>query len=280
MGMILFPLMGLITYWGTQSIWLIPAFLVPSVAALLHKQYLNTIENENLSMIVLFTALIACSLSILVPIISTIIQFWGVVVWCSIGGLVLIVAVVLIYLYRKNQADKKEQADLDAQQKKEAEAIAEQKRIQREEQAKETERIQRERLDKINKKKSDLLSVVLGKGQYSWDTVHDLYRSDIVPQEILFYLPFETMENFFVVSKVKNKISFNGSILTFIMNQYRKLFESSMADDHLKTIDAQIQSLVSYLKPFEKMEGYDAIIKIIKENLGDNLMNTLKITLK
>ncbi|MEI8253201.1 MAG: hypothetical protein WCG25_05670 [bacterium] len=282
MGMLLFPIVGLVTYWGTQFIWLIPAFLFPSVAALLHKQYLKTIENENLSMIVLFVALIACALSILVTIISTIIQFWGVVVW-SLGGLILlIVAAVLISLYKNKKAEIKKKADLEAKQKKEAEAIAKQKKIKQEEQNKEIERMKKERLAETTKAKQELLSVVLEKGIYSLDTLYNLYYngSENVPNEILFYLPDETMENFFNVSEVKRKISFNGAILTFILSQHKKLYDSSMSDFHLKSIYTIIQSLVSHLKPFEKMEGYDTIIKIITQTLGGNMIETLHITLE
>ncbi len=279
--MLLFPIVGLVTYWGIQFIWLIPAFLVPSVAALLHKQYLKTIENENLSMILLFVALIACALSILVPIISTIIQFWGVVVW-SLGGLILlIVAAVLISVYKNNKAKNRKKTELEAKQEQEKQDFLKSKKLKKEEEA-EQQRIQRQKAEqeenlKISRLKEELLVNIERELVYSWEQVYNLYRKDTVPKEILLYLPIETIENFFKVSKTKNKITFNGSILSFMMIQYKGFFDSSMDDAELLTIKTKIESIFSYIRQFEKFEGYDAIIKIILQNLGKDFIDTLKI---
>ncbi|HOQ78741.1 MAG TPA: hypothetical protein PKX34_00585 [Candidatus Absconditabacterales bacterium] len=247
------PMIGVFTYWGSQKIWLVLAFI--TVASVLQKAIYDKMYIGREETICEFSA----GLALIISLISTIVQFWSSIVsfllliWDFIKSIRLYVIVIVIllgvifgviklfrYLARIRE-EKEEGTRREEQERREAE----QKEICRQE--------------KEEKRSVFLLTLT---ETVDWSIVRSLWNENEVPEQVLFSKPI-----FYERSDEKQKICFNPCVVGFLLKSWNVFYNNTMDDKKIKKLKSWVEKQLIELETFKNYDGFSALKEYLEEKL-------------
>lgn len=239
------PMIGVFTYWGSQKIWLVLAFI--TIASVLQKAIYDKMYIGREETICEFSA----GLALIISLISTIVQFWSSIVsfllliWGfikTVGFYVIAVLILLalifgvIKLFRylaRIREEKEESARREEQERREAE----QKEICRQE--------------KEEKRSVFLLTLT---EPIDWNIVRSLWNENEVPEEVLFSYPL-----FYEKSNEKKELRFKPNIVNFFIASWNNFYHTCMDDKKLKIFKDLAQKVINDLESYSSYKGFDSL---------------------
>ena len=254
--LLLFPLLGLVVYFDSPKMWLVlPFVLLPSAAAAFPFRDIRVKEKFFLPIGISY--LVAYVLAIFIPVLSTIIRHWSLTLLLILLTVTIVGTIMIIWKFREKILVNRTKDEEEAKRKKL-------------EEENETE--------KIKNAMGRILAARSTNGVYDWNDVYLAYKNDYKGIDThLLEVPNAGMQRFFTRSEIKDQVIFNGAIFGWIMSQYRLLFERTIDDEKLTKMKIAILSLSAYVSQWKGVKGYDSIIRMMKDNLGADLIVTLKI---
>lgn len=253
-GIIFFSLWGLVSYFGSQMIWLIPGYLLVTSCMFIIVLRSKLKDLKGIAWVPIFGLQIA----LLTALVSTFIQYWGtttLIICITIAVGILILASVSIRKSLNKRRAKKEEKALKAKQ--EAERL---EKIKEEEAQKHS---------KLMKKRNELVE---GIGPVDWQSVQTLWGNDRLPDAIFFRPPI-----FWKASDVKQQMSWNPKILQFMATSVSAFYAQTMDDEKLAKLKQALQGMITSLDHYQNFKGYQAIFDQLEEYLDEAMLITFKI---
>lgn len=254
--LVAFPLILLLNYWGSQLIWILTGFylffyFLSAIFKL--EDYKVRLWDEKLDIIYIYGAYLI--ISFLIGLISTIIQYWGIVFQLIFAGIfVLLVIRISVYFFKKNKSKKlaeikkiEKNKKIEIERKKEEETNIERRKTL--EKAKE-DRKNRQNNFLQNMQKSDSID---------WGIVYLTFSEDEITIDF-----FKKKPIFLTSSTEKKKIVFEPAIVGLMIESLSNLYIKTMDDKQIRTIIYPfVSNLFDNINGFKTHEGYSSLKKII-----------------
>lgn len=272
-GIILFPLLGLVEFWGMTKIWGIVIILFVSAGVVFISPFFQEDIQKKQRKILKYSVIIIFGMSVLVAGISTIVQFWVSEAWY--GGSKMFLVVIILggigtgigFFVRKEKKRRQAAAEAEAERKaKKAEQDEREKQLV----------LQKQQEAERKAKKAAFTKKIVDGEKFLFSDVYSLFGNDI-PKEILLHLTEESLDGMFTVSTVKSQIIFDRRLVQALFDAYEHLFFFSFDDDELKTIAEKLNIVLSRISALQFKTGYDSIIQIVGSGKKLEMYKQLKI---